>query len=50
MKRYGIKMSGVTLMAAAKPTRIPRGTGRSMVRSATTISAKMMLTYPRRKV
>ena len=48
--RYGIKMIGVTLMAAASPTRTPRGRGRSIVRSATIMSARMMLTWPSRKV
>ena len=43
-------MMGVTLMAAASPTRIPRGKGRSIVRSATIMSARMMLTCPSKKV
>ena len=45
-----MRMIGVTLMAAARPTRMPRGSGRSMVMSATTMRARMMLTCPRRKV
>ena len=43
-------MAGVTLMAAASPTRMPRGSGRSSVMSATTMRARMMLTWPSRKV
>ena len=48
--RYGIRITGVTLMAAANPTRMPRGSGRSSVMSATTMRARMMLTWPSRKV
>ena len=43
-------MIGVTFMAAASPTRMPRGNGRSMVRSATIMRARMMLTCPSMKV
>ncbi len=43
-------MIGVTLIAAASPTRIPRGSGRSSVKSATTMRARMMLTCPSRNV